>query len=252
MSARTETGTNPVRWLCRALVYSLAHWPLLKLAPVREELLDQLESAGVRSLGLVGTLGILCGTVIIDQSVGMVGAAAEVPVKLLGWTLFGEAGALAVGFLVAARVAPSMGADLALMRFRGELAHLTAIGIPAADYLIVPRVLSLVFASALLAVYFMASALFGGMLIASFLQDFALLPQLARFFEVVSPSSMLIALLKCSLFGGVVALVSCYCGLAMERDARRLPQAGTDALMYSLLALGILDTGAILLSALAG
>ncbi len=250
MPARVKSNIGLVKWICQALAYSLSRWPLLKLPPVREELLTQLESAGVRSLGLVGAIGILSGTVIIDQSVGMVGAAGEVPVKLLGWTLFGEAGALAVGFLVAARVAPAMGADLALMRFRGELDHLAAINIPAADYLVVPRVVSLLFVSALLGIYFMACALLGGMLIASFLRDFSFLPQLARFFEIVSPLEMLVAVLKCSLFGGVVALVSCYCGLAVERDAKRLSQAGSEALMRSLLMLGVLDVGTVLFSAL--
>ncbi len=250
MPAGVKPNMSLIKWIYQALAYSLTSWPLFRLPPVREELLNQLESAGIRSLGLVGAIGILSGTVIIDQSVGMVGAAGEVPVKLLGWTLFGEAGALAVGFLVAARVAPNMGADLALMRFRGELEHLAAIKIPVADYLVVPRVVSLIFVSALLGIYFMACALLGGMLIASFLRDFSFLPQLARFFEVVNPLSMLIAVLKCSLFGGVVALVSCYYGLAVERDARRLSQAGSEALTHSLLVLGVLDAGTVLLSAL--
>jgi len=61
---------------------------------------------------------------------------------------------------------------------------------------------------------------------------------------------MLVAVLKCSLFGGVVALVSCYCGLAVERDAKRLSQAGSEALMRSLLMLGVLDVGTVLFSAL--
>ncbi|MDD5300174.1 MAG: ABC transporter permease [Gallionella sp.] len=250
MPGGIKLNTGLIKWFYQALVYSLSRWSLFRLSPIREELLNQLESAGGRSLGLVGAIGILSGTVIIDQSVRMVGAAGEVPVKLLSWTLFGEAGALAVGFLVAARVAPTMGADLALMRFRGELKHLAAINIPVADYLVVPRVVSLIFVSALLAVYFMACTLLGGMLIASFLRDFSFLPQLARFFEIVSPLGILIAILKCSLFGGVVALISCYYGLAVERDAKRLSQAGSEALTRSLLALGVLDVGAVLLSAM--
>jgi len=245
-----KSNISSIKWLVHALFYSLSRWPLFRLPPVREELLRQLESAGVRSLGLIGAIGILAGTVIIDQSVGMVGAAGEVPVKLLGWTLFGEAGALAVGFIVAARVAPSMGADLALMRFRGELGHLAAIDIPVADYLVVPRVVALTCASVLLGIYFMACTLLGGMLIASFLREFSFLPQVAQFFEVVSPLSMLVAVLKCGLFGGVVALVSCYYGLAVERDANRLSRAGSEALTSSLLALGVLDVGAVLLAAL--
>lgn len=241
---------NTIKWLYQALVYSLSSFSVFKLRPIREELLNQLESAGVKSLGLVGAIGILSGTVIIDQSVRMVGAAGEVPVKLLGWTLFGEAGALAVGFLVAARVAPTMGTHLALMRFRGELKHLAAINISVADYLVVPRVVSLILVSALLSVYFMACALLGGMLIASFLRDFSFLNQLGRFFEIVNPLSMFIAVLKCSLFGGIVALVSCFQGLVVERDAKRLAEAGSEALTHSLLVLGVMDVGTMMISAL--
>lgn len=243
-------NTNPIKWLCQALVYSLSSLSVLKLRPIREELLSQLESAGVQSLGLIGAIGILSGTVIIDQSVRMVGAAGEVPVKLLGWTLFGEAGALAVSFLVAARVAPTMGADLALMRFHGELNRLATINISVADYLIVPRVASLIFVSALLSVYFMACALLGGMLIASFLRNFSFLHQLGRFFEIVNPLSMFIAILKCSLFGGIVALVSCYQGLMVERDAKHLSEAGSEALTRSLLVLGVMDVATMTISAL--
>jgi phospholipid/cholesterol/gamma-HCH transport system permease protein len=250
MLAKIKLDMSLIKWLCQALVYSLSSLSVLKLRPIREELLNQLESAGVQSLWLVGAIGILSGAVIIDLSVRMVGAAAEVPVKLLGWTLFGEAGALAVGFLIAARVAPAMGANLALMRFRGELKHLTAINISVADYLVVPRVVSLILVSALLSVYFMACALLGGMLIASFLRDFSFLNQLGRFFEIVNPLSMFIAILKCSLFGGIVALVSCYQGLVVERDAKSLSEAGSEALTRSLLVLGVMDVGTMMISAL--
>src|SRR5512135_1989704 len=148
-------NTYPLKWFFQALAYSLTRLPVLKLQPVREEFLSQVESAGVQSLGLIGVIGVLAGTLIVDQSVRMVGAAGEVPVKLLGWTLFSEAGALVVGFLIAARVAPTMGANLALMRFRGELARLEAIDISVADYLVVPRVAALILVSGLLSIYFM-------------------------------------------------------------------------------------------------
>lgn len=236
-------------WLFHALIYSLTRLPVFRRRPIREQLLNQLESAGVRSLGLIGAMGILFGTVIIDQSIRMVGAAGEVPVKLLGWTLFGETGALVVGFLIAARVAPAMGANLALMRFRGELDRLAAIDISVADYLIVPRVVSLIAVGALLSVYFMACALLGGMLIASFLRDFSFLHQLERFFEIASPLDIVLAVLKGSLFGGMVALVSCYYGLIVERDAKSLSEAGSDALTRSILALCVLDAASVLLSA---
>jgi len=236
-------------WLFHALTYSLSHLSVFRLRPIREQLLNQLESAGVRSLGLTGAMGILFGTVIIDQSVRIVGATGEVPVKLLGWTLFGEAGALVVGFLIAARVAPAMGANLALMRFRGELERLAAINISVADYLIIPRVVSLIAVGALLSVYFMACALLGGMLIASFLRDFSFLHQLERFFEIASPLDIVLAVLKGSLFGGMVALVSCYYGLIVERDAKSLSEAGSDALTRSILALCVLDAVSVLLSA---
>lgn len=249
MTGRLESGIALAGWMCRALFYSLSRWSLFRLLPVRAELFDQLESTGVRSLALVGAAGVLSGTVIIDLSVRLVGAAGEVPVKLLGWVLFGEAGALVVGFLVAARAAPSMAADLALMRFRGELRHLAAIDISAADYLVVPRVVSLTFMSGLLGVYFMACALLGGMFLASFTGDFSFIPQLARFFEIANPLGVIVAILKCSLFGGVVALVSCYYGLMVERDANRLSKAGSEALTVSLLALGALDVGGVLVAA---
>lgn len=250
MFREIKLKSNPIKWLGQALVYSLSSLSVLKLRPIREELLNQLEWAGVRSLRLIGAVGILTGTLIIDQSVRMAGAAGEVPIKLLGWTLFGEAGALAVGFLVAARVAPTMGANLALMRFRGELNRLAAMNISVADYLVVPRVTALIFVSALLSVYFMACALLGGMLIASFMRDFSFLPQLARFFEIMNPLSMLVAILKCSLFGGIVALVSCYQGLMVERNTKNLSEAGSNALNFSILALGLMDVGIMMISAL--
>lgn len=217
---------------------------------MREELLNQIESAGVQLLALIGATGILAGTIIIDQSVKMAGAAGDVQIKLLAWVLFGGAGALAVGFLVAAKVAPTMGANLALMRFRGELNSLESINISVADYLVLPRVIALIVVNTLLSVYFIACALFGGMLIASFIRDFSFLPQLVRLFEIVNPLSMLIAILKCGLFGGVVALVSCYQGLMVERDAIRLSEAGSEALTRSLLVLVGIDVGGMMISAL--
>jgi phospholipid/cholesterol/gamma-HCH transport system permease protein len=235
-------------WLLNALLYSLSRLSVLRLRPIRKQFLNQLELAGGGALMLSGSLGILFGTVIFDQTVRMVGAASDVPLRLLGWSLFGEAGALVIGFLIAAKIAPTMGANLALMRFRGELDHLSEINISVADYLIIPRVISLSAAGALLSVYFMACALLGGMLIASVLRDFSFLHQLARFFEIVSPFSIVFAVLKSSLFGGTVALVSCYYGLVVERDAERLSEAGSDALTRSILVLCALDAAGLMFS----
>lgn len=245
-----KLNTSQAKWFYQALVYSLSRLSVFRLRPVREELLNQLDLAGLQSLWLVGAIGILSGTVIIDQSVRMMGAAGDVPVKLLGWAMFGEAGALAIGFLVAAKVAPAMGADLALQRFNGELRQLAAINISVADYLVVPRVIALMLVNALLSVYFMGFALLFGMLIASFLRDFSFLGQLARFFEIVNPWSMLLAIMKSSLFGVVVALVSCYQGLMVERDVKHLSDAGSEALTHSLLVLGVLDVASMMISTL--
>jgi phospholipid/cholesterol/gamma-HCH transport system permease protein len=247
---KIKTNIGLIKWFYQALVYSFSRLLVLKISPIREELLNQLESAGVKSLGIVGVIATLAGTLIIDQSIKMVGAAGEVSVKLLGWSLFGEAGALFVGFLIAARVAPTMAASLALMRFRGEFGRLESLSISIADYLVVPRVIALISVSVLLSVYFMACALLGGMLIASFLRDFSFVNQIGRFFEIVNPMHMLIALLKCGFFGGIVAVVSCYQGLMIERDAKRLSDAGSEALTLSILILGVIEVGSIMLSAL--
>ncbi len=235
-------------WMLQALIYSLFGLSVLRTATIRNEFLSQLETAGARSLILSGAMGLLFGTVIIDQTVRMFGAAGEAPLRLLGWSLFGEIGPLVVGFLVAARMAPAIGANLALMRFRGELDNLAEINISIADYLVVPRVISLIAVGALLSVYFMASTLLGGMLLASYLHDFSFLHQLQHFFEIAHSSGMIFAVIKSGLFGGSVALVSCYYGLMVERDSQHLHEAGSDALTHCILALCALELLSALLS----
>lgn len=71
--------------------------------------------------------------------------------------------------------------------------------------------------------------------------DIALSSQIVNFFEMISFNEIAASLLKSTVFGILVSLVSCYHGLRKKTAMTEVPQAVSQAVIRSLLAVFVAD-----------
>jgi len=211
---------------------------------------QQTARAGLRLLPMFLFLSAALGWLIIGQTVSWltrVGAMNYLGTVMV-IVVVRELGPLLAALLVLARVGTAFVIELGTARATGEVEGLEALGIDPVHYLVVPRVLGLSLSVFALTVYLIIGALISGYLWA-FVQDVPLRPS-DYFRQLASSLSGLdFALLglKTLGFGFVIAMVTCYHGLAQPLRLEEVSFATVRAVAQSVVACVLLDAVFILI-----
>ncbi len=204
----------------------------------------EIQRAGVRLLPMVSVLAMALGLVVIGQTVALLSrvGATNFAGLVMVTVIVRELGPLVTALLVLARVGTAIVIELGTVRAMGEVEALEALGIDPVHYLVVPRVIGLALSIFSLTVYLILMALGSGYLFA-FLQDVPLTP--GEYFNQIAVALrwqdfLLLALKSCS-FGAVIAVVSCYHGLARPLRLEEVSRVTTDAVVQAILFCTLLD-----------
>ena len=118
-------------------------------------------------------------------------------------------------------------ADLGARKIREELDALQVLGVDPVKNLVVPRFLALMLVTGLFDIYALLFGIFGGV-VATLVNGAPLGPFWATFFTNSSVIDLWGSVLKCTMFGAIIAIVCCYKGMtasggAAGRRPRRQP-----------------------------
>lgn len=203
-----------------------------------------IQRAGVRLLPIVAFLAFALGLVVIGQTVAMlskVGATNYAGVVMVT-VVVRELGPLVTALLVLARIGTAIVIELGTARALGEVEALEALGIDPIHYLVMPRVIALAVSIFALTIYLIILALLSGYLFA-FLQDVPLQP--GDYFSQLAASlrweDFALLALKTFAFGIVIAITTCYQGLARQLRLEDVAEATTSAVVSSVVACVVLD-----------
>jgi phospholipid/cholesterol/gamma-HCH transport system permease protein len=211
---------------------------------IRPRVFQEAARAGLRLLPMFLFISAALGLVVIGQTVSWLTRVGAI--NFLGTVMVivvvRELGPLVTALLLLARVGTANVIELGTARAMGEVEALEALGIDPVHYLVVPRVIGTALGVFALTVYLILGALLSGYVWA-FLQDVPL--RLGDYFrQLVSALSWLdFALLavKTLAFGFIIALVTCYHGLAQPLRLEEVSRATVAAVAQSVVACVILD-----------
>jgi len=210
--------------------------------PVFSVYLRQVYFTGLEAFKIILVTALLIGTVVITQIVSIAGAGSETLTgKVIVWIVVRELAPLLTAIIVVARSGTAIAAELSQMKISGEIDCLESLGIPAATYLIMPRIFGVASAVLVLTIYFEVAAVLGGFLVAS-LGWLVPWEQYAQgVFSVLTIFELAVSLAKSILFGLVIAAICCRKGLNVGKSVTNIPQAATKAVMQSLFLLFLID-----------
>jgi len=185
------------------------------------------------------------GFLVIGQTVSVlsrVGAANNLLGNIMVIVVVRELGPLLTVLLVLARVGTANVVELGTARALGEVESLEALGIDPVHYFVVPRVIGMTVGIFSLTVYLILGTLVSGYLWV-FIQDVPLLPgdyfrQLAG---ALSYTDFALLALKTGGFGFIIAIVTCYHGLAQPLRLDEVSRATVRAVAQSTIACILLD-----------
>jgi len=207
-------------------------------------IVTQIYRSGVRLLPMISFLAFALGLVVIGQTVfqlNKVGAQSYAGMVMVS-VIVRELGPLVTALIVLARVGTAIVIELSTSRATGEVEALEAVGIDPIHYLVMPRVLGLAISIFSLTVYLIIMALISGYLFI-FIQDVPLRP--GEYFNQLTNSlgypDFLLLALKTLSFGILIAIVTCYQGLARPVRIDEVSEVTTNAVVESIIACVVLD-----------
>lgn len=236
------------------IVHALRDWfgrgRLLNRA-TRQSLISQIIFTGVDALPVISILALAVGLSITTQMLTLARAlgserdAAGMLVSVVGV----ELSSLLTAIVLIGRSGSAIAVDLGNMKLRGEVEGLELLGINVNDFFVTPRLFGAAVSQLVLAVYFAAIAVFGGVFLNGVLFGSGVPHELVHLARALRPMQLAVFALKNLLFGVVIAGTACFHALRVRRSPTELPQQTQRAIVTSLVLVFLVDGLLALISA---
>jgi len=205
----------------------------------------EIRRSGLNLIPMFLFMSTALGLMVIGQAVSrlsQVGAVSSFLGPIMVAVVVREIGPLLTAMLVLSRSGTANVIELGTARALGEVEALETLSVDPVHFLVMPRVIGMALGVFGLTIYFIAGALLSGYLWA-FLQNVPLRPgdyfqQLA---DGLSWIDFAILVAKSCLFGIVIAVITCYHGLAQPLYLEDISRATIRAVVQSIIACVALD-----------
>ena len=202
-----------------------------------------LQECGIEALPIVSLIGGLIGMIF-----AFVGAYQMAPLgttvyvaALVAIAMVREMGCLMTGVIMSGRTGAAFAAQLGSMKVNEEIDALKTFGFSAIDFLVLPRMLALIFMMPLLTIYSIVVGIAGGALVTVVGYDVSLDAYLTQTVKSLSFTSLFLGIGKSVVFGIIVAAAGCLRGIQSGSSASAVGTAATSAVVVSITAIIIMD-----------
>jgi phospholipid/cholesterol/gamma-HCH transport system permease protein len=163
--------------------------------------------------------------------------------SIVGLSLVRELGPVMTSFLVAGRAGSAMAAEIGVMKVYEEIDALKTLDIDPVRYLAMPRLIAALVCVPVLTIYADCVGIAGGAVIShlhpklfiSYGTYIDSLRQALKFKEIV------VGLTKSFVFGGIIAVISCYVGFNTSGGARGIGISTTRSVVLSFMLILVAD-----------
>jgi phospholipid/cholesterol/gamma-HCH transport system permease protein len=205
--------------------------------------LEAMDFVGVGSLLIVALVGTFVGMVFSLQSVSAFRQfqAESFVGSTVALALTRELAPVFTSIMVAARAGSAMATELGSMRITEQIDALSTLAINPVQYLVAPRIVAATMMSPLLAMVFNVVGMLGAYFVAVGLQgvDRGVFIDRTRWF--LDANDIMQGLVKATVFGLALSLISCYQGFNAAGGAKGVGIATTRAVVGSFVTILVLD-----------
>ncbi len=207
-----------------------------------QDILFFIDQVGPRALAIVTLIALLVGMILAYLgSVQLRQLGAQVYVAdLVAIGMVREMGALMTAVIMAGRTGAAYAAQLGTMQVNEEIDALKTMGISTMEFLVLPRLLALVFIMPLLCIYADVIGMFGGALVATSM-DVNFNQYILQTQGAIDWMDMVAGLIKSVFFGILIAIAGCQAGIDCGRNSDAVGMAATNAVVRAIVYLVVAD-----------
>ena len=203
----------------------------------------QIESLGVRSLGIVAVTSVFIGMVMTIQfafGLQRFGGVEYIP-RVIVLSFLRELGPTLTAVIVGGRIGSGMAAEVGAMNVTEQVDAIRALGGDPAKKLVLPRVLAAMIVMPLLSMFADALGTLGAMFVRSSEYDIRPTLFLQTALESVLMSDLFSGLAKTPIFGFIIAIVGCHFGLTTQGGTEGVGQSTTRTVVVVSIAILVAD-----------
>ena len=218
----------------KALVQRQMKWKLI---------IEQCSRFAVDSLPITLTIvGMVSVIISMQVAPEMVKQGGEKFVgALMAVVTTRELGVIMSGFAIISMIGSSYASEIATMRVTEQIDALKVLKVNPIEYLFIPRVVAGFVMMPVVVVFSSAIGLICGGVAAFLSAHVSKLNYISSVWQGLFVKDINVALLKSSLFGAAIALISCVCGYLAYGGAKGVGLATTKAVVWSFVAIAIID-----------
>ena len=218
-------------------------WFLFKKPPKLEHFIKQLSYIGAETLPVVVVTSFFSGGVIVVETYStfhrfnaeyLLGAVVAI-------SMARELGPVLTALMVVARVGSAMTAQIGTMKITEQIDALRVLAVNPIRYLATPRVVAATISLPLLTILADVIGIFGGWFVAVKLfgvNDYLFWQKMK---DIVELHDFLGGLYKATVFGFLIAVVSCYYGFSTKGGTEGVGRATTASVVTSSMLVLIVD-----------
>jgi phospholipid/cholesterol/gamma-HCH transport system permease protein len=219
--------------------------------PFRPELiLTQMAAIGVGSTFIVATTGTFAGMVLALQfqyAMGQLGAEGYVGGSV-AVALSRELAPVFTALMIIGRSGSAISTELGTMRVTEQIDAMETMAVSPIQYLVGPRLVASLAMFPILTMLFNVLGFGGAYVMGIYVSQIPPGPFIAHTRELVIPGDIMHGLAKSVVFGGTVALVTCWRGYSASGGAKGVGDGTTRAVVMSSIAILVMDYAFTLLS----
>jgi phospholipid/cholesterol/gamma-HCH transport system permease protein len=197
--------------------------------------LEQMDSIGVGSLGIVVITSFFIGGVMVLQTASQFQRFGETALTgdAVSLALVRELGPAITALLVAGRNASGIASELGSMVVTEQVDAMRALGTDPTRKLVTPRVVAMVMMLPLLVAVADFVGLIGGFVVAYFTLRLGAVQFWTRAIDALEFGDLVQGFVKPIIFGFIISTIGCYQGLRVRGGTQGVGRATTSAVVWS-------------------
>lgn len=204
-----------------------------------KQLIDEIYSLGLGSLGIISIISVFMGAVIVIQTASNIDSPL-LPLYTVGFTarqsIILEFSPTIIALILAGKIGSNIASEIGTMRVSEQIDALEIMGVNSANFLVLPKVIASMFINPFLVIYSMFLGLFGGWLVGvstGLTTSYEYIYGIRYDFEMFSVTY---ALVKTVFFAFVITSIPAYHGYYTKGGALEVGRSSTKGVVYSSIA----------------
>lgn len=201
-----------------------------------KQILREIESLGINSIGIVIIISIFMGAVVTLQTRYNL-ENPLIPLYLIGLTardtMLLEFSSTIVGLILAGKVGSNIASEIGHMRITEQIDALEVMGVNSASYLILPKIIAAVLFNPLLTLLSMFVGVFGGWLASVTTGALSSVDYIYGIQYWFVPFYVSYSLIKTVVFAFIITTVPAYFGYHVKGGALEVGHASTKGVVAS-------------------